>query len=723
MPTRTAPEPSMSVKSFFAVAGLLCSALAAVVLDMADAAVGWTATGMVAVLGLGSWMAYEEFVTGEGFAQFKTRARRAMWLAATVAGAAHCGWVLWVLIDPTPWKAHTFRLLGLSLLVWLVAARWDRKLTKLTPVRPRSTEVEVFIPEIEPGDALDAEERRRRDGAREFEEILTAAGKPFHQVEDVDPMPYGASFVVRTMTPRAASELLTERQRHEFALAQQEAARTAALAGAVWKPEKPPKPVEVSKVEAVAPGDEDVIARAVEDQYGVRMDTSWVQIDQVKGAGRTRVTVTTQDVLALPHPYVLVNEPLPPRSRIDVGPQVHGESIAIPPYGHGAIIGNTGSGKTMFSAAFMSELQRLPGRKTIIGTEKVYDWAGQLLDPLLGTDLPLPVEAFEGIDDSLMLFTEAMTEARWRQNLPHNDRHDLHPWWVFIEEAPALLPRRDKLVDYDGKKWVPSDLLANNMRLCRSAQVFFVLMAQEWDNAMFGDHAASIKANMGYIVIMRSMDGDERTRAFGKGGAALPDLYNPGEFYVRADFPPMRGKGRYIQEEDVRLERLHDGPAMSDVAIARAKLVHQLPQGRWSPPSDWYAERRPTRMTLEYHNYLRGLDRSEATNAIAAAPTADDEFDAALRRHGLTDLAEPPAQPQLHIVDSSTERPKLREFLVDTLKATDIGMTTAELLTAALNAGYPTSKSSIENALHALRGKGRIKSSDDADGRRVHHAA
>lgn len=717
----------MPAKAFFTLAGLLCSAVAAVVLRMTATPTGWAAAGMVCTLALGSWLAYEEFVGGQGFTQFSDRARQAMWLAATAAGLAFEAWVLWVLLDPEPWKAHTFRLMGLTLLVWLVAVRWDRKLTKLTaarsPAKRALAEVEVFIPEIEP-DSVDPEEQRRRDAAREFEDIIAAAGKPFHQVEDIIPMTYGASFLVRTMTPRAAAAVLNGRQQQEFARQQHEAARTAAATGAVWKPEKPPKPIEVAKVEAVGPGDEDVIARAVEDQYGVKMDTSWVQIDQARGAGRVRVTVTTQDVLALPHPYVLVNEPLPPRSRIDIGPQVHGEPITIDPRGHGAIIGNTGSGKTMFSAAFLAELTRLPGRKSIIGTEKVYDWAGQLLDPLMDTDLPLPVEAFEGIDDSLMLFTEAMNEARWRQNLRHNDRHDLQPWWVFIEEAPAFLPRRDKLVKFDDKEWVPSDLLANNMRLCRSAWVFFVLMAQEWDNAMFGDHAASIKANMNYIVIMRSMDGGERSRAFGQGAAALPDLYNAGEFYVRADFAPMRGKGRYIQEEDVRLERLHDGATMTDVAIARAQLVSQLPQGRWAPPSDWYAERRPTRMTLEYHNYLRGLGRTTPSTAITAAPTADDEFDAALRRRGLQALAGHAEQPQLHVVDSIPARPKLLEFLVETLKSTSDGLTTDELLQAAVDAGYEkTSKSSIENALTTLRGKGRVRSGDGDNGRRVHRAA
>jgi hypothetical protein len=718
----------MEAKVFFSLLGFASSAVAIVVLPLVEAPIGWVVAGMVALLALGSWMAREEFVGGEGFTQFSDRARRAMWLAATAAGLAFEAWVLWVLLDPSPWKAHTFRLMGLTLMVWLVAVRWDRKLTKLTaapvPVKRPQAEVEVFIPEVEPDDAETPEERQRRDAARDFEDILTAAGKPFHQVEDILPMPYGASFVVRTMTPRAAAAVLNERQQQEFSRQQHEAARTAAATGAVWKPEKPPKPVEVAKVEAVGPGDEDVIARAVEDQYGVKMNTSWVQIDEVKGAGRVRVTVTTQDVLALPHPYVLVNEPLPPRSRIDVGPQVHGESITVDPRGHGAIIGNTGSGKTMFSAAFMSELERLPGRKSIIGTEKVYDWAGQLLDPLLGTDLPLPVEAFEGIDDSLMLFTEAMNEARWRNNLPHNDRHDLHPWWVFIEEAPAFLPRRDKLAKFDGKEWVPSDLLAHNMRLTRSAGIYFVVMAQEWDNAMFGDHAASIKANMTFIVLMRSMDGGERGRAFGQGAASLPNLYNPGEFYVRGDFPPMRGKGRYIQEQDVRLDRLHDGATMTDVAIARAQLASQLPQGRWAPPSDWYAERRPTRMTLEYHNYLRGLGRSETNTAISAAPTADDEFDAALRRHGLHALAEPAEQPQLHVVDSAPARPKLREFIVDAIAASESGMTTAELLAAAVAAGFEnTSKSSVENALTALRGRKLVTSSDDDQGRRVHRAA
>lgn len=686
---RTHAEPTnMSAKLFFVIAGFLCAVVAAVILRLAEAPIGWIVTGMLVALGIGTCLTYGEFDRGPAFVEMKKRWRRAMWLATSAAAAAHCGWVLWVQIDPEPWKAHTFRLLGLSLATWAIASYWERRLTCLTP-KPspvRRAAVEVYVPEVEPADD---DERRMRDAVREFEAILAAAGRPFHEVKAVDPMPYGASFVVRTMTPLAASSAETARLELE-----------AARQTVGDEEPKQIKPVVIRQVESVQPGDEDAIARAVEDAYDVVMDTSWVQIDPTRGAGRTRVTVTTQDVLALTHPYKLVNEPLPPGAKIDIGPQVHGEPILIDPLGHGAIIGNTGSGKTMFSAACCAEVMRLPGRRTVIGTEKVWDWVGQFLAPLLDTDLPLPIEAFVGMDDCLMLFTEIMNEVRWRQSLPHHERHDLLPWFIWIEEAPAFLGRRDKRVHFDGREWVASDLLAYIMRLARSAGIFIIVMAQEWDNAMFGDQAASIKANMNYIVILRSKDGDERSRAFGRGAANLANLYNPGEYYVRANSDPVRGKGRYIQEEDVRLAVLHDGPRMSEVALARAQLATRLPQGRWAPPTEWYAENRPHRMTPAYQAYLQGHStaRPMTATAVAAAPSADDKFDAALRRAGLLAVEGPtPPTPDLHIVEGEPKRGP-RQQIADLVLDADREMTRAEILTAFKD----VSETSIDNHLSAL---------------------
>ncbi len=690
----------MSAKAFFTLAGMLGSAVAAVALRMFEVSTGWALLGMLVALAVGSWLAYDEFLGGEAFSQFTSGVRRAMWLAATGAGIAHGGWLLWVLLKPEQWKAHVYCLFGLGLLVWLAAAKWDRQLTKLTfaekpALRPLpDLDDEVLNAELMT-DGPGGHDLERRDGGKEFELILAAAGRPFHQVKDVLPMPYGASFVVRTMTPAAASAAATTTVQRDAIL----------YARATGQEPQQIKPIQVTKVEPVQSGDEDAIARAVEDAYDVVMDTSWVQIDPTRGAGRVRVTVTTEDVLAKTHPYVLVNEPLPHGSRIDIGPQIHGEPIKINPYGHGAIIGNTGSGKTMFSAAFIAEVMRLPGRKTVIGTEKVWDWVGQILGPLVGTDLPLPCEAFVGMDDCLMLFTEIMNEVRWRQSLPHHERHDLLPWHIWIEEAPAFLGRRDKRVTFDGREWVASDLLAYIMRLARSAGIFIILMAQEWDNAMFGDHAASIKANMNYIVILRSKDGDERSRAFGRGAASLPNLYNAGEYYVRADSDPIRGKGRYIQEEDSRLAVLHDGPRMSAVALARAELATRLPKGRWAPPTPWYAANRPHRMTLEYQAYLQGrvVGAPSSASAVAAAPSADDEFDAALCRAGLLAVEAPVEAPTLHVVDDEPKR-KPRQQIADLVREAGREMTRSEILAALED----VSESSIDNHLSALVKQGKL---------------
>jgi hypothetical protein len=222
---------------------------------------------------------------------------------------------------------------------------------------------------------------------------------------------------------------------------------------------------------------------------------------------------------------------------------------------------------------------------------------------------------------------------------------------------------------------------------------------------------------------MRSQSGDERSRAFGKGGASMRDLDHAGEMYIKDVGDVYAAKSQYINEMHANKKRLHEGVDIATVSLSRSALVSARASGPLSP---WMAAL-PTRMTTEYRDYLQGKRSLPASGnsagrvAIEAADAGTLADQAIAELEALLDQRD---RTHLHVVDSTPSRPKLREFLVDAISGSESGMTTAELLAAAVAAGYETtSKSSIENALTSLRSKGRIQSLDDDQGRRVHRAA
>jgi hypothetical protein len=682
----------VSQKLFFILVGLMLSTAAAIVLTMLEWSPWKVSLGCVGVIAFAAWWWHGELGRGVSYAEFSDSARRCMARAVTFAVLTHCVWVVWAISDTADWKNHAYRLLALAGLEWAVASMWEHRITKLVPPAPapepeQETAVEVFEPTL-----VDNDKPHLQTADQLMQAILLRGDWPYVLVESCLPLPgghEGGSFECRTLSPRTASELTGD---------------------------------EVSKVRPLQVGDEEALATAVEEQLNIAMETRWVRIQGTSRPNRVRVTVAAEDILAKAHPYPLNNEMLPRGSRIEIGAQIHGEPVLLNPYQHGIICGATKSGKTSLVNVVIAELTRLPGRVWLCGAEKVYDIAGQWLDPHLGTDNPLPLDfVVEGQKDTLAMMAEAFSEARWRQNLPHADRDNLDPLWVVIEEAPRVLRDRRSTITFEGTEYSTSNFAGHATRSTNSAGVHWIFLAQEYDNPMFGDDAASIKENCGYTIIMKSKSGDERSRAFGRGGAALPNLYNSGEFYIQDGSDPYPAKARYIQETDVRLEKLHDGPTLTDVTLARSMLVRARSSGRTGPATAMYSGR-PQTMTMEYREYLRAFGPAPfARPALEIAEySAAEDVAATIARI----RAQVEAAPQLHVVESTTVRQPMREFLVETLTNNPGGMSVDELLAAALDAGYEnTSKSSVENALTTLRKSARIRSIDDPNGRRVHRAA
>lgn len=688
----------MSLKSFTTLAGLGVTVLAAIVLTLFRAYMEgpplWAiAAGAVGVVALAAWWWHGELGRGATYVEFSSAARQWMARMITAAVLVHCVWLVWTLADLGDWKAHALRLIGLALVEWVVAVAWDYRLTHLLPAVKPAAEVEVYQPTL-----IANTEPHLQPADERMQLILTRGGWPYVLVTKVWPLPgghEGATFECRALSAQAATELV----------------------GA-----------DVATVKTVSPGDEEKLAIAVEEELGIDLETNWVRIQPTKRPGRVLVTIATEDIFAKPLPYQLVTTMALPDEPVVLGSQVHGAPATLDVDQHGVICGPTGSGKTGLVNVLIAEiLRRRRGRSLrrvfVCGEEKIYDLVGQWLDVHLDTDNDLPFQAVVGIDDTLQLLAEVYYEARRRQNLGHDERADFEPWHIFIEEAPAVLNNNDRVIEIEGRKYNASALVAHLKRTVLQVGMTLTELAQELDNAMFGDSAASIKGNSGYKILMRSQSGDERSRAFGKGSADLRDLDHAGEFYIKDNAPAYAAKCQYINEMHANKKRLHDGVDIATVSLARSELVKY--RVTTAPLSPWMASL-PTRMTREYRDYLQGrraLPMSAGTqHAAIEAADADTLVDAVIAE--LEAELDRRDAPRLHVVDSVPAKPPMREFIVDALKNEPGGMTAAELLDAAVAAGYETtSKSSIENALTALRKASRIQSLDDADGRRIHRAA
>lgn len=697
----------MSLKSFTTLAGLGVSAFAAVVLALfrrfMEGPPLWTiALGCVGVVALAAWWWHGELGRGASYVQFSSAARRAMAHAITFTVLAHCVWLMWTLADLDSWKAHALRLIGLALLEWVVAVAWDYRLTHLLPAAMPAAEVEVYrpTPTLLANDAPHLQTADER-----MQNILTRGGWPYVLVTKVMMLPdghKGATFECRALSELTVSELLGK---------------------------------EVSSVKTIGPGDEEKLAIAAEEELGIDLETNWVRIQSTKRPGRVLVTIALEDIMAKALPYELVTTLAAPDEPMKLGSQIHGDPATIE-FGkkHGVVCGPTGSGKTGLVNVLIAELTRRRGRVYVCGVEKVYDLVGQWYDVHLGTDNDLPFQTVVGIDDTLQLLAEFYYEARRRQNLPHHERGNFEPWTLFIEEAPAVLTNNDRVIEIEGRRYNASALVAHCKRTILSSEETIYELSQEFDNAMFGDSAASIKGNSGVKVLMRSQSGDERSRALGKGGAALRDLDWAGEMYIKDVGDPYAAKSQYINEMHGNKKRLHEGVDIATVSLQRSTLVSARASGPLSP---WMAAL-PTRMTPEYREYLQGrralpvgsgVTRTaiEASDAASLADQAIAELEAELDQRD---------RVQLHVVDSTPARPKMREFIVDLLAGRvddvmggnlapggPITFNRASILAVLQASGYETTESSLDNALSALVGKGRIRRAENEDGQRVYTAA
>ncbi|HEY3478574.1 MAG TPA: hypothetical protein VGL02_06685 [Streptomyces sp.] len=575
----------MPIKVFCVLAGLAATACAAVLIT-ATGTPWWVAVlelaGVVAAL---RWWAAGEILRGAAFAGVSEAARRWMLRAVMAAVVAHATWLaLFLLIEPELWTSSWWQWIAAPLLVagveLLVAVAWDHRIRRVRPA-----ERNLPVPVVHEAEFVG----RPDTPVEQFRRALALIERDYIQVPDdgwreLDygmPLPEGITLLGFVFVCRLPS----------VAMVRMQAEQAARQAG-----RQPGR----GEVKPLTSGDAEMLAIAWSEVTGVPMMADWVHVTRERLAGVTTVTVLMVDAHSMAFPYPL--ERTHRAGRALLGLQVDARPVEYNPRQHLALVGPTGSGKSGALNVLLAEVT-LPDEPdgplpevVVGGCRKVYDLVGQWFDPFLTpdlADLPLPFRAVNGFRDTLNTLVELLDEAMRRQGLPHAERAALHDIYLAIDEVPVFLTHPGQ-VQWQGRWYSASALYAEGRQTLRSAGIFLIDLAQVWSNAMYGDAAPVIKKNAPALMLMRSMDGDERGDMFGRGGADLGHLYQPGQFYLRDGAAPIQGKTFYLQEADARMRRLHDGPSIGDVAVARARM--RAARGDYSTG----------RMSTDLRDYLRG---------------------------------------------------------------------------------------------------------------------
>lgn len=690
----------MPTKVFCPLLGLAAAYLA-VVLGVAAAPPWWLLVLLLLVVlgGLRWWATREIRRSRIVFVEVPAHEREWMLHAVTAALSANGLWVLsFLLIRPPAFTVSWLWWLGvppaLAVLEIAVAAAWDRSVRHVAPARPVTDPgaVDLFEAELvgRPPTPADLLRTALEMIDRGHIQVLDAG---WRELDYGLPLPQGVDgplgFVFTTRLPSAMAVRI---------------AAEAALARAEGHARTPGR----GEIKPLTGDDAEMLAIAWSELTGVPMMADWVKITRERLAGITTVTVVMVDVHAMAFPY-----PLEGRThrgpKAQLGLQIDARPVEYNLRQHLALVGNTGSGKTtalavLIGEATLPEEEGGPLPRLIVGgCRKVYDLVGQWFDPFLPSldpdrpnplaDLPLPFEAVNGFDDTLAKLVEVMDEALRRQNLPHADRVGLHDIYLAIDEIPTFLTHPGQ-VQWQGRWWTASDLYAEGRRILRSAGIFLIDLAQQWSNAMYGEAASSIKHNSQALMLMRSMNGDERGDMFGKGGAAMGDLYQPGQFYLRDAAAPITGKTFYIQEMDARLDRRHDGPTVADVAIARARLRAQ--RGDYSTGQ----------MTHDHRDYLRGVGAYAPSGDTTAPASPTDEIRALAAE---IEAARPPAPAAVMPPAPAPVKPPTRaDRIVALVQDHGAAMQRGQIHQALHDAGDPVSWEMLDKELGKLYRSGRL---------------
>ncbi|MBB3665985.1 hypothetical protein FB384_004944 [Prauserella sediminis] len=474
------------------------------------------------------------------------------------------------------------------------------------------------------------------------------------------------------------------------------------------------------------------IAIAFSEELGQPLETDWVHINKLAGAGTYTVTVMTEDVMAAVIPYV----DDPSLAHIEtaglVGYQIDGSPIYARFDIHWADVGKSRSGKSSLVHVKIAYLTRCWTSALVIacGTEKVYDAVGGWIEPFVGTSYKMPIRAVRGAQDTADLLAQMMKLARWRQSQPYSARGDFKTVIIEYDEASFGLQIKTTKAEFDGRNYTMSQLADMITKGAGSAGIHLHLAAQRGTNDNWGDAGGNINANIAGQTLFRTKDQGELYRAF--GDQQLPMPRHKGEFWFDTDdAEPVKVKAPYIQEMDPKRAKLHDGLTVEDVARARMGNDYDLDAGSAKFLGPYWAGMTHY-ATEEYVAYLRNADGeetpSESPEQAEAKAQVMSEVDAIIAAAGWSseqpaaaESAPAPVPSATSVGSAGAATPTVREpqssgaatraaRIFQLLDEAPEGMTKAQILAGLFQLGDESvTDASLQVELRRLKDSGRLE--------------
>ncbi|MCG8920298.1 hypothetical protein L6E12_31465 [Actinokineospora sp. PR83] len=372
--------------------------------------------------------------------------------------------------------------------------------------------------------------------------------------------------------------------------------------------------------------DAEPLARLFQAVLRTPIETNWVRIEKLRGAGAYALTVTIGNPFDVVYPYT---DPVGPQSIKD--PKIIGYDITGRPHRerinqHSAKVGSTRSGKTsLIQVERAYDTLCHDSVRWIGGTEKLFDSLAGWITPYLGTGLRLPFDLIaSGPRDTALMLATSMVLARARQNAPYEVRAGFKTLNVELDEASFFLVQREIKTFYQGRYWTPSQLTLNLLKGAGSADIWGHLASQRGTGDNWGEEGTNINANILLQSVFKTGDAAEIGRLLDNYKTPVPTT--KGELLLR---PPqgddsdvavsglLRLKAPYIQESDPSKPKLHDGPTLADISWSRRNLDNTLDAWSAAMAGEWYAKRRTDPDQIWAYLTEQAVDLTEQ-----AAPTA-----------------------------------------------------------------------------------------------------
>lgn len=331
----------------------------------------------------------------------------------------------------------------------------------------------------------------------------------------------------------------------------------------------------------LTPDDAEQIARALSEVLGVPVMSDWVEITKDRAAGRYRITVVEEDVMAKVYPFEDSSHWADIREPMLAGYRLNGGQEFLRLDQHGQWIGQSTAGKSSIIHCAIAYATRC--RNAVVwvgGGHKLYDLVAGWVEVYRNTGLPCPIDYIaRGKQDTLDMMAALMSVARYRQDLPMEDRGDW-PVVIFIaDECAYILEDHSVSVVFDGAKVCADAMAADILRFAASGDV-----ASHWANqhdvhACFGNKGGTLTAQFKFTGAFQINDLDALGRLMGNWKLKMPQF--KGEYWLKGGDGqfPYRVKAPYIQSVDKTKPKLHDGPTVRDVAWNRRHFL-TLPDGR-----------------------------------------------------------------------------------------------------------------------------------------------